>query len=290
MAGKAVHEDPVISGLALGHELAGDLVSLEGLDTLGGFLFLAHGDPSISNNNVAAIDTLNRVGSNPNIGVVLLGKGLRVLHNTLVRAVAFRGADAKVHTHGWCGEHEVVKNIVAITDPCEGLASNVFGAKVLLDGHVISKCLERVVHVAEGVNYRHGGVLCELGHNFVAKNTGQDQRVKAGQHKSRVLDSLVDAKLDILRGQEQRVSSEEVHASLSRHTGASGSLLKDAGHRFALECLRDLFGLAEDFDVPGKRQHCLQFFLGVVVNPHQMLALEALENLTVLLSVPCGRR
>mmetsp|Transcript_18123 Transcript_18123/g.51185 ORF Transcript_18123/g.51185 Transcript_18123/m.51185 type:complete len:202 (-) Transcript_18123:157-762(-) len=135
VARQAVQEDGTRVGL--GHEFGVYLVSFEFRDTLGVFCFLSHADPCVSDDNVGTLDRLVGDGCGEDLGVIfscqLQGEG----HNVGVCLVSLGGGNSDVHSHLDGSEHEVVKDVVSITDPADRLSRQIH-SEMLLQSHEVS--------------------------------------------------------------------------------------------------------------------------------------------------------
>ena len=117
-----------------------------------------------------------------------------------------------------------------------------------------------MAEVCQTVNDRDRAVLCQIFHFFLLKGTDHDAVQIAGQNAGSILHRFASADLQIICGQEQRVSAQLVHAGFKRNTGTGRCLLEDHAQRLAFQMRVGNAVLQLVFQLIGKIQNLNDLF------------------------------
>eukprot|EP00978_Attheya_sp_CCMP212_P048975 scaffold599298_cov43-Attheya_sp.AAC.1 len=96
------------------------------------------------------------------------------------------------------------------------------------------------MQVTEGINDGYGGMLGQFLHVRVLKDACQNDGIEATEDERRVLHTFVDAQLNVRGPQKERLSPQQPHARLGRHTRSRRTLLKNHGHTLSHQRLARL--------------------------------------------------
>mmetsp|Transcript_26484 Transcript_26484/g.49228 ORF Transcript_26484/g.49228 Transcript_26484/m.49228 type:complete len:230 (+) Transcript_26484:305-994(+) len=229
MAWQTVQKDGSV--VRLPHKRRIHLVPIELGDPLFVLLLLTHGHPSVSHHNVGTHHGIGCVGRQVYVlGIILLGQSLSDGHDAFVWFVTGGSRNSDIHAHLGRTQHEIMQNVVPVSNPSEGLTLEVSSTKPLLKRLKVGQGLERMVKIRQCVDDGNLGILGKLKDVVVTEDSCQDNGVEPAQDLRRVSHGFVYSQLNVGRAEEERMTAQQGHASLGRDTSTGRSLLEDHGH------------------------------------------------------------
>ena len=227
---------PGVAGLA--HDVGVHLVGLEQLDPLlPDGVGLAHRDPHVRGDEVAALDALGHVLGEGDLRPGGLGDLTRLLHQVGTREEAARRDDAEVEPHlGGADEIRVAHVEPGIAQVGEGHSVERLVA-VLHHGQEVGQQLGGMELVRQAVPDRHAGVLRKLLDHDLAEAPVLDPLVVATEDAGGVLDRLLLPHLAAGRAEIGDVGALVECGNLEGAARARRVLLEDQGDVLAPEAL-----------------------------------------------------
>lgn len=216
VSGQAVHELPVLADAAFAEQVAVDLEAAELPQLFLLLRLLSHGDKRVGDHHVGVAQCPDRVVHHLERGVVGLRELGRGRGDAAVELVARGNSNRHVHPVLERGDREVVDDVVGVAHPGQLLGAEVLAREHLPDGQHVADRLQRVEPVAQAVDDGHARVRDQALDVAVRVDPRKDPARHRRDHLGRVQVRLVDAKLDVLRPEKQRVPAKVVDRALRR--------------------------------------------------------------------------
>ena len=215
----------LIAGLA--HHLAVDAVGGQQVDAFLPDIFrLAHGDPDVGIQEIAALDAAVHIFRTGDAGTGPLGDGAGLFVDLVGGPQGPGRHAAEVQAQHGRGDHQGVAHIVAgIADVGHGLVL-VGLVAMLAHGQKVRQDLGGVPFVGQAVPHRHAGKTGQLFHDALAKTAVFDAVIETGQHTGRIGHGFLFADLGTGGAQIGGVGTLVMGRHFKRATGPGGILFK----------------------------------------------------------------
>ena len=238
------------------------------------FAFLAHGDPHVTIEDVGVLDGFLRVVEHAVLAAVLLEAGGGFFHHALRLFKTLGAGEREVHAHlGGEGE-EGVGHVVAVTDEGDGLrlAVGVLETTEVFGNHLgKGDGLAGVAVVGKGVHDRDATEFGEFFHELLLEATDHDGVYPAAEAAGDVLYAFALAESDGIRGEENGVAAELVHAHLESGDGSQGGLLEEHGDVLAVQTVGHLARMDLFLEARGNLDGFQDLFFAPVHEAEEML-------------------
>ena len=230
---QAVHHDDV--GGSEVHEFLVELEATEDELPFVRLVLLPHAGPHIGVQDVGAGRGLHRIVEHLD-GSAGLRRDLDLpLHDLRDRTEAGRRGDPHMHAHLRAREEQRVRDVVAVADVRQHVASR--PAQALPHGEEVRDRLARVFEVRQRVDHRHRRGRRQLFQPLLLERPEDDRVDVAAEDAASVLDRLSSAELQVRGGDDERVRAELGHPDLERDPGPRRGFLEHQRDRSPLQPL-----------------------------------------------------